>query len=119
MRKSKKKIEKIKSDSQISEDEIRKYNELTTSIAQKQGEIKIIESDIKILNEIVPENLFNSYFDIVIPVGLFGNAKMRTFVLLVITFLSSAAVSLKLFSAFKSIVTGLAFAKIAHGLYDT
>lgn len=57
-----KKIEKIKSDSQISEDEIRKYNELTTSIAQKQGEIKIIESDIKILNEIVPENLFNSYF---------------------------------------------------------
>ena len=60
--KIKKKIEKIKSDSQISEDEIRKYNELTTSIAQKQGEIKIIESDIKILNEIVPENLFNSYF---------------------------------------------------------
>ncbi len=62
IQKIKEKIEKIKSDSQISEDEIRSYNELTTSIAQKQGEIKIIESDIKILNEIVPENLFNSYF---------------------------------------------------------
>lgn len=60
--KIKEKIEKIKSDSQISEDEIKKYNELTTSIAQKQGDIKIIESDIKIINEIVPDNLFNSYF---------------------------------------------------------
>lgn len=60
--KIKEKIEKIKSDSQISEDEIKKYNELTTYIAQKQGDIKIIESDIKIINEIVPENLFNSYF---------------------------------------------------------
>lgn len=56
------KIEKIKSDSQISEAEIKRYNELTTSIAQKQGEIKIIENDIRVLDEIIPENLFNTYY---------------------------------------------------------
>ena len=56
------KIEKIKSDSHISEDEIKRYNELTTSIAQKQSEIKIIENDIRILDGIIPENLFNTYY---------------------------------------------------------
>ena len=56
------KIEKIKSDSQISEEEIKKYNELATSIAQKQGEIKTIENDIRILDGIIPENLFNTYY---------------------------------------------------------
>ena len=56
------KIEKIKSDSQISEEEIKKYNELATSIAQKQGEIKTIENDIRILDGIIPENLFNAYY---------------------------------------------------------
>lgn len=56
------KIEKIKSDSQISEEEIKKYNELATSIAQKQGEIKTIENDIRILDGIIPENLFNIYY---------------------------------------------------------
>lgn len=56
------KIEKIKSDSQISEAEIKRYNELATSIAQKQGEIKIIENDIRVLDGIIPENLFNTYY---------------------------------------------------------
>lgn len=55
-------IERIKSDSQISEGDIKKYNELTTAVAQKQGEIKTIEDDIRVLNEIIPENLFNTYF---------------------------------------------------------
>ena len=56
------KIEKIKNDSHISEGEIKKYNELTTSIAQRQGEIKTIENDIRILDGIIPENLFNTYY---------------------------------------------------------
>ncbi len=56
------KIEKIKSDSQISEEEIKKYNELATSIAQKQGEIKTIENDIRVLDGIIPENIFNLYY---------------------------------------------------------
>jgi predicted ATPase len=56
------KIERIESDSHISEDEIKKYNELATSIAQKQGEIKTIENDIRILDGIIPENLFNIYY---------------------------------------------------------
>ena len=42
------------------------------------------------------------------PVGLFGNGKIRSFVLSVIAPLSSSAVSLKLFSSLVSIVTTLA-----------
>lgn len=57
------KIENIKSDSYISEDEIKRYNELATSIAQKQGEIKTIENDVRILGGIIPENLFNIYYE--------------------------------------------------------
>ena len=56
------KIEKIKSDSNISEEELKKYHVLATSIVKKQGEIKTIENDIRTIDGIVPENLFNSYY---------------------------------------------------------
>lgn len=56
------KIEKIKSDSHISEEELKKYHVLDTSIVKLQGEIKTIENDIRTIDGIVPENLFNSYY---------------------------------------------------------
>ena len=62
MLKIREKIERINSDSLISESDIKKYNELTTAIAQKQGDIRTIEDDIRVLSEIIPENLFNTFF---------------------------------------------------------
>ena len=48
-----------------------------------------------------------SSLPIIAPVGLFGYGRIKTFVLLVIAFLSSSGVNRKSFSSFKSIITGL------------
>ena len=60
-----------------------------------------------------------SSFSIMAPVGLFGYVSSTSFVFGVIAASNSSGVSLNSFSAFKSIVTGTAPARMAHGLYET
>lgn len=57
------KINDIKSNSQISEEELKAYNSHVASISQKESTIKIVENDIYILNLLNPNNIFNPYFE--------------------------------------------------------
>ena len=52
-------------------------------------------------------------------VGLLGKGSINTLLLSVITSSNSSAVRRNSFSAFKSIITGFAPARIAHGSYET